>query len=153
MARAHLNTWVAAATVIQRGFRAWLLRRRLEEVLQQHRAAATVLQSAWRGRYFRLQQQQRLQACVVLQVSTVRPSLHIHLSCAFGGPHLQHITYNVNSRGGPLVCDASFAGCCEPVYIDCSFNTNFGPLPCLDCSVAGVFCLLVASSVNWRLPI
>ncbi|KAF8065931.1 Aspm [Scenedesmus sp. PABB004] len=50
MARAHLNRWVAAAAVIQRGVRAWLLRRRLAEWLAAQRGAALALQAAWHGR-------------------------------------------------------------------------------------------------------
>lgn len=68
MARAHLAKWMAAATVVQRAVRAWLLRRRLREYLQQHRLAALTLQSAWRGRQVRQQQLQREACCVRIQV-------------------------------------------------------------------------------------
>jgi len=68
MLRAHLHKWVAAAIVVQRSLRAWLFRRRLQEWLHQHRAAAVLLQSAWRGSKARLQLQQERRACTVIQV-------------------------------------------------------------------------------------
>lgn len=75
MARAHLAKWVASATVVQRAVRAWLLRRRLQELLQQHRLAAVALQAAWRGRQVRQQQAQLVASCVRIQVSLVWHSL------------------------------------------------------------------------------
>lgn len=68
MARAHLAKWMAAATVVQRAVRAWLFRRRLQELLQQHRQAAVALQAAWRGRQVRQQQAQLEASCVRIQV-------------------------------------------------------------------------------------
>jgi hypothetical protein len=68
MARAHLAKWVAAATVVQQSVRAWLLRRRLQGLLQQHRLAAVALQAAWRGRQVRQQQVQLEACCVRIQV-------------------------------------------------------------------------------------
>ncbi len=71
MARAHLAKWMAAATVVQRSVRAWLLRKRLHELLQQHRLAAVTLQAAWRGKQVRQQQAQLEACCVRIQVRWV----------------------------------------------------------------------------------
>lgn len=68
MARAHLAKWVASATVVQRAVRAWLFRRRLQQLLQEHRLAAVTLQAAWRGRQARQQQAQLEASCVRIQV-------------------------------------------------------------------------------------
>lgn len=51
-ARLHLHRWIAAATVVQRAVKAWLLRRALHSAAREQRrrvAAAVRLQAAWRG--------------------------------------------------------------------------------------------------------
>lgn len=68
MARAHLAKWVASAAVVQRAVRAWLFRRRLQQLLQEHRLAAVTLQAAWRGRQAQQQQAQLEASCVRIQV-------------------------------------------------------------------------------------
>lgn len=88
MARAHLNSWVAAATVIQSSVRAWLMRRRLYEMLAEHRAAAVALQSCWRGRCARGQQQQQQKAAVLIQVRGWRATRcvgNLQKPCPSGG--------------------------------------------------------------------
>jgi hypothetical protein len=68
MARAHLAKWVAAASLVQRAARAWLLRRRVHEFVLQHRSAAEALQAAWRGWQVRQGLQRQRTACVNVQV-------------------------------------------------------------------------------------
>lgn len=70
-ARAHLQSWVAAAGVITRAARAWLFRRAVRRLLAetaQQRAAATALQAAWRGRAVRVEVAQQRAAAVCIQV-------------------------------------------------------------------------------------
>lgn len=55
-ARQHLHSWIAASVVIQRSVRVWLLRRGLNQFIQDKRkleSAVTKLQAAWRGRSYR----------------------------------------------------------------------------------------------------
>jgi abnormal spindle-like microcephaly-associated protein len=52
-ARQHLHSWIAASSVIQRNVRVFLLRRGLQQFIQDKRkleVAVTKLQAAWRGR-------------------------------------------------------------------------------------------------------
>jgi hypothetical protein len=72
-ARAHLQTWVAAAAVVTRAAKAWLFRRSVASLLSevaQMRGASLALQSAWRGRAARAEVARRHSAAATIQVGT-----------------------------------------------------------------------------------
>lgn len=69
-ARAHLQTWVAAAAVVTRAAKAWLFRRAVAHMLREARdtkAAAVVVQAAWRGRAARAALARRAAAAAAIQ--------------------------------------------------------------------------------------
>jgi hypothetical protein len=69
--RANLQRWQAAVAVIEPAVAAWLFRRAVGRMMEQHRrlrAAAVQLQAAWRGRQQRLVYQQQVAAAVTIQV-------------------------------------------------------------------------------------
>ena len=70
-AREHLHRWIAAASVVQRAVRAWLLRRGLERFAERRRrgvAAVVRLQALWRAREPFRQYHALRQAAITVQV-------------------------------------------------------------------------------------
>jgi hypothetical protein len=75
-ARQHLHKWIAAASVVQRAVRSWLLRRGLRLFTEQRVRslnAVVRLQALWRGRAVRRQYMQLRQAAICIQVFDMPP--------------------------------------------------------------------------------
>jgi hypothetical protein len=73
-ARTSLRAWVAAGAVVTRAARAWLFRRavaRMLEEVRRQKAAAVVLQAAWRGRAERARLTREREAAVCIQVGFI----------------------------------------------------------------------------------
>lgn len=76
-ARQHLHKWIAAASVVQRAVRSWLLRRGLRRFTEQRMRslnAVVRLQALCRGRAVRRQYMQLRQAAICIQVLICPPS-------------------------------------------------------------------------------
>ena len=79
-AREHLRQWIAAASVVQRAVRAWLLRRGLQRFAERRLrgvAAVVRLQALWRARQPYRQYQALREAAITVQVCRMGAALDL----------------------------------------------------------------------------
>jgi hypothetical protein len=94
-ARAHLQSWVNAAAVIQRGVRSWLFKRRFAELRreQQQQVQQIIhLQALWRGVAVRKQLQREQQAARTIQVRVSADTQHMPSCSLFKYLQVRHMS-------------------------------------------------------------
>jgi hypothetical protein len=94
-ARAHLQSWIAAATVIQRGVRSWLFKRRFAElrIVQRQQVQVIVrLQALCRGALLRSEVRRQHLAAATIQVGGWLGSgaCMVHLRLVHGASCVMH---------------------------------------------------------------